>query len=124
MLDKRLVIFRKAAEIMRRELFEISAAITIDNGKNRYEAVGGVAANVASGLGRLGQRVACYSKAGQARPQQNQPKSAPTCQHCARRWARRRAAAWRWRARAWRPTTSTSSSGEPSPLPTSARPAV
>lgn len=32
--------------------------------KDRYEAVGGVAANVASGLGRLGQRVACYSKAG------------------------------------------------------------
>ena len=41
-LDKRLVIFRKAAEIMRRELFEIAAAITIDNGKNRYEAVGEV----------------------------------------------------------------------------------
>ncbi len=41
-LDKRLVIFRKAAEIMRRELFEISAAITFDNGKNRYEAVGEV----------------------------------------------------------------------------------
>jgi sugar/nucleoside kinase (ribokinase family) len=32
--------------------------------KNRYEAVGGVAANVACGLGRLGHRVACYSKAG------------------------------------------------------------
>ncbi|HQQ25737.1 MAG TPA: aldehyde dehydrogenase family protein, partial [Methanomassiliicoccales archaeon] len=41
-LDKRLSIFRKAAEIMRRELFEIAAAITIDNGKDRYEAVGEV----------------------------------------------------------------------------------
>jgi 1-pyrroline-5-carboxylate dehydrogenase len=41
-LDKRLMIFRKAAEIMRRELFEIAAAITMDNGKNRYEAVGEV----------------------------------------------------------------------------------
>ncbi len=41
-LDKRLVIFRKAAEIMRRELFEIAAAISLDNGKNRYEAVGEV----------------------------------------------------------------------------------
>ena len=41
-LDKRLSIFRKAAEIMRRELFEIAAAVTVDNGKNRYEAVGEV----------------------------------------------------------------------------------
>jgi len=41
-LDKRLVIFHKAAEIMRRELFEIAAAVTFDNGKNRYEAVGEV----------------------------------------------------------------------------------
>jgi len=41
-LDKRLAIFRKAAEIMRRDLFEIAAAVTFDNGKNRYEAVGEV----------------------------------------------------------------------------------
>jgi len=41
-LDKRLTIFRKAAEIMRRELFEIAAAVTVDNGKNRFEAVGEV----------------------------------------------------------------------------------
>jgi 1-pyrroline-5-carboxylate dehydrogenase len=41
-LDKRLTIFRKAAEIMRRDLFEIAAAVTFDNGKNRYEAVGEV----------------------------------------------------------------------------------
>ncbi|MCG7844909.1 MAG: aldehyde dehydrogenase family protein [Methanomassiliicoccales archaeon] len=41
-LDKRLIIFRKAAEIMRRELFDLAAAITFDNGKNRYEAVGEV----------------------------------------------------------------------------------
>ncbi|HOE52910.1 MAG TPA: aldehyde dehydrogenase family protein [Methanomassiliicoccales archaeon] len=38
-LDKRLAIFRKAAEIMHGELFELAAAITFDNGKNRYEAV-------------------------------------------------------------------------------------
>jgi sugar/nucleoside kinase (ribokinase family) len=31
---------------------------------NRYESVGGVAANIASGLGRLGRHVACYSKVG------------------------------------------------------------
>ena len=41
-LDKRLAIFRKAAEIMRRELFELAAALCFDNGKNRYEAVGDV----------------------------------------------------------------------------------
>ncbi|MBN1109725.1 MAG: aldehyde dehydrogenase family protein [Methanomassiliicoccales archaeon] len=41
-LDKRLAIFRKAAEIMRRELFELAAAICYDDGKNRYEAVGEV----------------------------------------------------------------------------------
>lgn len=32
--------------------------------KDRYEAVGGVAANVAHGLTRLGHRAACYSKRG------------------------------------------------------------
>lgn len=32
--------------------------------RDRYEAVGGVAANVASGLSRLGHRVACYSNRG------------------------------------------------------------
>lgn len=31
---------------------------------DRYEAVGGVAANVATGLTRLGHRVACYSQVG------------------------------------------------------------
>ncbi len=31
---------------------------------DRYEAVGGVAANVSQGLSKLGQKVACYSKVG------------------------------------------------------------
>ena len=31
---------------------------------NRYEAIGGVAANVSTGLARLGRRAACYSKVG------------------------------------------------------------
>jgi sugar/nucleoside kinase (ribokinase family) len=41
--------------------FELGGKVSC---KNRYEAVGGVAANVSCGLGRLGHGVACYSKAG------------------------------------------------------------
>jgi 1-pyrroline-5-carboxylate dehydrogenase len=38
-LDSRLAIFKKAAEIMNSEKFELAAALTMDAGKNRYEAV-------------------------------------------------------------------------------------
>ncbi len=41
-LDSRLAIFKKAAEIMNSEKFELSAALTMDAGKNRYEAMGEV----------------------------------------------------------------------------------
>ena len=37
--DSRLAIFKKAAEIMSSEKFELAAALTMDAGKNRYEAV-------------------------------------------------------------------------------------
>lgn len=42
--------------------FELGGKIRV---ANRYEAVGGVAANVAHGLARLGHVAACYSKIGQ-----------------------------------------------------------
>jgi 1-pyrroline-5-carboxylate dehydrogenase len=38
-LDSRLAIFKKAADIMSSEKFELGAALTMDAGKNRYEAV-------------------------------------------------------------------------------------
>ncbi|HEY3420089.1 MAG TPA: aldehyde dehydrogenase family protein [Methanomassiliicoccales archaeon] len=38
-LDSRLAIFKKTAEIMNSEKFELAAALTMDAGKNRYEAV-------------------------------------------------------------------------------------
>ncbi|MFZ2187837.1 MAG: carbohydrate kinase family protein [Candidatus Moraniibacteriota bacterium] len=41
--------------------FELGGKYRVEN---RYEAVGGVAANVAHGLTRLGHRTACYSKIG------------------------------------------------------------
>ncbi len=41
--------------------FELGGKYRVDD---RYEAVGGVAANVATGLSRLGHRAACYSKVG------------------------------------------------------------
>jgi 1-pyrroline-5-carboxylate dehydrogenase len=41
-LDSRLAIFKKAAEIMNSEKFELAAALTMDAGKNRYEAVADV----------------------------------------------------------------------------------
>lgn len=41
--------------------FELGGKISC---KNRYEAIGGVAANVAGGLARLGHKAACYSKVG------------------------------------------------------------
>jgi 1-pyrroline-5-carboxylate dehydrogenase len=41
-LSERLRIFRKAAEIARKEKFEIAALLTLGNGKNRREAIGEV----------------------------------------------------------------------------------
>ena len=41
-LSGRLRIFRKAAEIARKEKFDIAALMTINNGKNRREAIGEV----------------------------------------------------------------------------------
>jgi 1-pyrroline-5-carboxylate dehydrogenase len=41
-LSERISIFRKAAEITRREKFDIAALLTLDNGKNRREAIGEV----------------------------------------------------------------------------------
>lgn len=41
--------------------FELGGKYRVDD---RYEAVGGVAANVSVGLARLGHRTACYSKVG------------------------------------------------------------
>ncbi len=41
-LSERLKIFRRAAEIIREEKFEIAALITLNNGKNRREAIGEV----------------------------------------------------------------------------------
>jgi 1-pyrroline-5-carboxylate dehydrogenase len=38
----RLRIFERAADIMRRNKYELAAAITLDNGKNRYEAMADV----------------------------------------------------------------------------------
>jgi len=38
----RVRIFQKAADIMRRQKYMVAAAITLDNGKNRYEAVADV----------------------------------------------------------------------------------
>ena len=38
-LDSRLAIFKKAAEIINSEKFELGAALTMDTGKNRYEAL-------------------------------------------------------------------------------------
>ncbi|MGD0818626.1 MAG: aldehyde dehydrogenase family protein, partial [Methanomassiliicoccales archaeon] len=40
--QKRAEIFHKAAEIMAHEVFRFAAAITLDNGKNREEAIGEV----------------------------------------------------------------------------------
>lgn len=50
-------------DLMSREkiTFELGAKYKIEN---RYEALGGCAANVASGLSRLGLEVGCYSKIG------------------------------------------------------------
>lgn len=42
--------------------FELGGKYRVDD---RYEAVGGVAANVSRGLARLGHRAACYSKVGE-----------------------------------------------------------
>jgi 1-pyrroline-5-carboxylate dehydrogenase len=39
---KRAQIMQKAADIMSRRKYELAAAMTLDNGKNRYEAVGDV----------------------------------------------------------------------------------
>jgi len=39
---RRVEIMEKAAEIMRQEIFDLAAAVTLDNGKNRYEAVADV----------------------------------------------------------------------------------
>jgi len=41
-LSERLRIFRKAAEIARKEKFDIAALMTLNNGKNRREAIGEV----------------------------------------------------------------------------------
>ena len=41
-LSERIRIFRKAAEIARKEKFDIAALLTLNNGKNRREAVGEV----------------------------------------------------------------------------------
>lgn len=39
---ERVEIFRQAAEIMRQKKFELAAIVTLENGKNRYEAAGDV----------------------------------------------------------------------------------
>ncbi|MBI0584238.1 MAG: aldehyde dehydrogenase family protein [Methanomassiliicoccus sp.] len=39
---ERVHIFEKAADLMRRSKYELAAAITLDNGKNRYEAMADV----------------------------------------------------------------------------------
>ena len=41
--DERVYLLRKAAEIMDQRLFEISAVVTLEVGKNRMEALGDVA---------------------------------------------------------------------------------
>jgi 1-pyrroline-5-carboxylate dehydrogenase len=40
--DTRVRIFERAADIMRRNKYDLAAAITLDNGKNRYEAMADV----------------------------------------------------------------------------------
>jgi 1-pyrroline-5-carboxylate dehydrogenase len=40
--DERVVVFERAVAIMRRKKYELAAAITLDNGKNRYEAMADV----------------------------------------------------------------------------------
>jgi len=40
--ETRVRIFERAADIMRRNKYELAAAITLDNGKNRYEAMADV----------------------------------------------------------------------------------
>jgi len=57
------IIIETPEDILSKEkiAFELGGKIRI---KNRFEAVGGVAANVSHGLTRLGYHVGCYSKIG------------------------------------------------------------
>lgn len=57
------IIIATPEDILSKEkiAFELGGKIRVEN---RFEAVGGVAANVAHGLNRLGHHVACYSKIG------------------------------------------------------------
>lgn len=57
------IIIETPEDILSKEkiAFELGGKIRVEN---RFEAVGGVAANVAHGLTRLGHRVGCYSKIG------------------------------------------------------------
>lgn len=57
------IIIETPEDIVSKEkiAFEIGGKYRV---ADRYEAVGGVAANVAHGLSRLGHRVGCYSKIG------------------------------------------------------------